>query len=328
MTNSTLPLRARQKVYVTAILQGNPVMMMGCKLLKQHAPSNFTIVKVPEEADIVLYLESGYLGLGELPRLIDRVRAAPSAMHFMFSESDWPFPVLPGAYPSLSKTVSWAHSWCYLSALERERANGAQGSRYVEPDLLFSFLGRTATHQIRRKMLVLDTPNTPCLDVEDGPKRFSHFDYSQTYVEIIRRSKFVLCPRGIGTSSLRIFEAMSFGRVPVVISNKWQAPPGIPWSEFCVLVPERNVVAIPEILYNLERKSFSMGERALRVYYDYFGPKVFFDRLLSALVSKYANRSLTTAAIIQRAWQAIGWREIRTICQQARTFKLGWSSRL
>jgi hypothetical protein len=320
MTNAIVPPRARQKVYVTAIdYQGNPVLALGRRLIKQYAPSKFTSVKVSEEADIVLYLENGYLGLAELPRLIDRVKTAPSAMHFMLSESDWPFPVLPGAYPSLSNAVSWAHSWSYLSALGRETLNEAEASRYVEPDLLFSFVGRTTTHQIRRKVLILDTPNTPCFDVGDGPKRFSHFDYSQTYIDIIRRSKFVLCPRGIGPSSIRIFEAMSMGRTPVVISDKWQPPPGIPWNEFCVLVPERDLAAIPEILNSLERKSFSMGERALEVYYDYFGPKVFFDRLLTTLLSKYASCSLTTPAIVQRAWQAIGWRELRTIFHQART---------
>jgi hypothetical protein len=320
MTNATLPPRAGQKVYVTTFTRGNPVLALGWKLIKQYRPLNFTIVKVPQEADIVLYLESGYLGLVELPCLIGRIKAAPSALHFMFSESDWPFPILPGAYPSLSNAVSWAHSWSYLSALERERSNEGEASGHVEPDLLFSFLGRVTTHKIRRKALMLDTPNTPCLDVEDGPKRFSHFDYSRTYVDVIKRSRFVLCPRGIGTSSVRVFEAMSFGRAPVVISDRWQPPPGIPWSEFSVWVPERHLAAIPEILNSLEKKSFSMGQKALEVYYDYFGPKVFFDRLLTVLLSKYANCSLTTAAIIQRACQAMGWRELRTIYHQARTF--------
>ena len=302
--------------------RGNPVLSAGLDLIKRYGLSHFRMAKTPGEADIVLYLENGYLGLSELPRLLKRVRAAPGAMHFVFSESDWPFPVLPGAYPSLSRPHPWAQGWSFLLSANAEKNDDARPNHHAQQELLFSFLGRTATHPIRKKVKMLDQANTPCLDIEDGPKRFPSFHYSKTYIDLIKRSKFVLCPRGFGVSSIRIFEAMSLGRAPVVISDRWQRPPGIPWGEFCVLIPENDVASIPATLDSLESKATSMGQQARQIYYDHFAPNVFFDRLLTTLVSNYGNCSFASDAILGRARRALGWRELRTVCHQARSFAL------
>jgi hypothetical protein len=170
-----------QRVFLTDMhSRGNPVLSASIDLLDKYGLSHFRIANEAEGADIVLYLESGYLGLSDLPRLLKRVRTVPGAMHFVFSECDWPFPVLPGAYTSLSKPYPWAHSWSFLLNAAAE----ARSSHHEEPELLFSFLGRLATHPVRRQVLMLNKPSTPCLDVQDGPQQFPSFHYSNTYVVI------------------------------------------------------------------------------------------------------------------------------------------------
>jgi hypothetical protein len=300
--------------------EGNSTLVAAGELLKQYGLSGFENAKSIEEADIVLYLENGYVGLADVPLLLHRVRAAPSAMHFLFSESDWPFPVLPGAYPSLSKPCRWGHSWSFLP--RSDVASSEAIALGMEPEFLFSFLGRISTHALRRQIRRLDTPLTPCLDVTEGPKRFPCFDYSKTYVQLLRRSRFVLCPRGLGVSSIRIFEAMNLGRVPVIISDSWQPSPGIPWQEFSVLVPERNVYGIPLLLEKLESKAQRMGQSARQVFDAHFSSGIFLEQLLRALISRYANLSFSPKAIFWRAWRAAGWREIRTLCYQARVWTL------
>lgn len=310
----------KQRVFLTDVYcRGNPVLSTALDLIRKYGLSNFRMVSTLEHADIILYLEHGYLGLSNLPRLLKCVRAAPRAMHFVFSESDWPFPVLPGAYPSLSRPCPWAHTWSYLSVSESKKSDETNSTCRAAPDFLFSFLGRVATHPVRKKIQMLDTPNTPCLDVDDGPKRFLRFNYRETYSELIERSKFILCPRGFGVSSIRTFEAMSFGRVPVVISDHWQPPPGIPWEDFCVRVREDNVARIPALLNCLQGDAVSMGDRARQVYDEYFARGVFLDRLLTTLVSRYSNCAFTADAILRRAWRVFGWREIRTLCHQAQS---------
>ena len=35
---------------------------------------------------------------------------------------------------------------------------------------------------------------------------------------MLRQSKFVICPRGVGTSSIRLFECLRAGRVPIIVA--------------------------------------------------------------------------------------------------------------
>jgi hypothetical protein len=312
----------KQRLFITSIHeQGNSTLLVANELSNRHGLRSFEHAKTIEEADVVLYIENGYVGLADLPRLFHQVRAAPSAMHFIFSESDWPFAVLPGAYPSLSKPCPWGHSWSFLPRFDVGR-RAASASTNAKPQFLFSFLGRIATHAVRREIRKLDSALTPCLDIEDGPKRFPCFDYSKTYIELLERSEFILCPRGFGVSSIRIFEAMSVGRVPVIISDSWQHPPEVPWPEFSVSVPERNVSDIPVLLEKLESKAQRMGQLANQVFDAHFASRVFFDRLLTMLLSKYSSLSFTPEAIFWRACRAAGWREIRSVCHQTKSWML------
>jgi hypothetical protein len=116
---------------------------------------------------------------------------------------------------------------------------------------------------------------------------------------------------------------MSSCRVPVIISDQWQPPLGISWGEVCVRVPESEVDSIPALLVDLEGKAPMMGKLAQKVFNEYFAPNIFLDRLLSSLLSSYSSPAFTTGAIAQRAWQAAGWRELRSLCQQARSSMLG-----
>src|SRR5262249_18819526 len=161
-------------------LQGNPALAAANDLLRRYGLNRFDTAQTIEDANIVLYLENGYLGLADLPQLLRRVRAAPSAMHFIFSESDWPFPVFPAAYPSLSKACSWAHSWSFLPSSGAVMSKASVSST-IQAEFLFSFLGRMATHPVRKNIRSLDSTSTPCLDVAEGSKRFPCFDYSKTY---------------------------------------------------------------------------------------------------------------------------------------------------
>jgi hypothetical protein len=306
----------KRKVLITAFRE-NATLSAGKELAKRCTLTNFEITESHEEAEVILYLEYGYVGLSELPRLIHCVGGAPSAMHFLFSEADWPFPILPGAYPSLYKPCPWAHSWCYLP--KSDVGNSELNISISEPRFLFSFLGRTSTHPLRKTILTLDSENSPCLDIADASQRFPAFDYSKTYWAMIADSKFVLCPRGFGASSIRIFEVMSLGRVPVIISDQWRQSPGIPWKEVCVFVPEKDISSIPAMLRQLEGDSRTMGKLAQEAFNEFFAPSVFFDRLLMSMVSNYSDYEFAIGSNLSRAWRALGWREIRSFGSQTKS---------
>jgi hypothetical protein len=300
-------------------MRDNSTFSGGKSLARTNPPVSFEII-YQGTPDIVLYMEYGYLGLTDIHSIIHWYRKFPRAQHYIFTECDWPYPVLPGAYVSLSRQCHWANSWCYLP---RQNINTSSEARRYEPHYLFSFLGRTKTHRIREHVVALDTSSSPCLDLDSGIARFKDFDYQRSYRDLILGSKFVLCPRGFGAASIRVFEVMASGRVPVIISDDWLPPPDLPWSEFCVFVKEKDVSRIPAILKKREPEAETMGMRAAKVYDEFFGAPVFFERLLHRLVASYSDVNFGEKDILMRAGRSIGWRELRSIANETRLRLMG-----
>jgi hypothetical protein len=176
---------------------------------------------------------------------------------------------------------------------------------------------------VRERLLEFDADKSPCVDLDKAAARLAGFDYTKSYLELIAESKFVLCPRGFGTSSMRIFETMSLARVPVIISDRWQPPPGIPWNEVSVRVPEKDVARIPKILRDLATESERMGRHAREIFNQKFSPAVFYDVLMTDLIAKYSNRSFSIEANLARAWSSLGWREIRSVGSQVKSMVTG-----
>ena len=120
-----------------------------------------------------------------------------------------------------------------------------------EPDLLFSFRG-ALSHPVRKRLLRLSNRRAV---VEESANVFvGHGEYATggaafaRYAELIQRSKFVLCPRGHGPSSFRLYEALGARRVPVVISDDWLPPPRVDWSRCVIRVPENEVERLTALL--------------------------------------------------------------------------------
>ncbi len=132
---------------------------------------------------------------------------------------------------------------------------------------LFSFVGRVANcPHVRNRVMSLKHPRAY---LEDAWSNQS--DRDKRYADILQKSKFVLCPRGYGASTWRLFETMRAGRVPVIISDEWLAPRGLEWDKFSIRVPERDVDRIPTMLEALEGLSEKMGLAARKAWEDNFG---------------------------------------------------------
>lgn len=71
-----------------------------------------------------------------------------------------------------------------------------------------------------------------------------------SYFELLADSRFVLCPRGIGLNSIRFFEALAYGRIPVLLSDEAKLPLDwvIPYPDFSLRVPEAEVERLPGYL--------------------------------------------------------------------------------
>ena len=104
--------------------------------------------------------------------------------------------------------------------------------------------------------------------------------YTQ-FKEVLGRTRFALCPRGYSASSMRLFEAMQAGCVPVLISDRIVLPEGPDWEAFCVRVPEAEVASIPSVLEAMEDRFESMAPLARAAWEQYFSPESTFESLVN-----------------------------------------------
>lgn len=70
----------------------------------------------------------------------------------------------------------------------------------------------------------------------------------QSYLSHMRDITYVLCPRGIENFSYRFYEALKFGRVPVLIDTDTVLPDGVDWDELIVRVPYERLGDIGDII--------------------------------------------------------------------------------
>ena len=158
-----------------------------------------------------------------------------------------------------------------------------EAARGCEPRMLWSFTGTVSNAPVRQRLAELNDPEGRVIDTRyyndvirwhfgdthraDGRAAFA------SYAKSLGRSAFVLCPRGYGASSIRLFEAMQVGRCPVIVSDDWLPPPFVDWSSCSIRVPEANVQEIPAILRQRHDEAAQLGREARQVWERFFAPQ-------------------------------------------------------
>lgn len=215
---------------------------------------------------------------------------------------DRPWCALPGVYASMPTSRfqrRWQRPWVY-PWLETNRFTRVRTTR---PDLLFSFVGGR-THPVREALWGLSDPRglvrdsagfDPLVTGADDPRR-------DDYVEVLARSKFVLCPRGQGTASFRFQETLAAGRVPVVISDDWVPPAGPDWDSAVVRWPEANVADLPSHLARIEHRWPDMAAAAAAIHDDWFDEPVMFDRTVEQLAMVAPTDGFPRRGVRDRWW--------------------------
>jgi len=131
--------------------------------------------------------------------------------------------------------------------------------------------------------------STSYLHVEDPVKKQA---MQEMFIQALRRSWTSLCPRGNGSSSIRFYETMCMGRIPVHVSDAYILPfeEDIDYSEFCLFIPEAEVNMAGKILRMwLAKRSteerMALCRKARQVWERYFRPEDEVDVCLKHLRS-------------------------------------------
>jgi hypothetical protein len=185
----------------------------------------------------------------------------------------------------------------------------AAGTPPAEKKFLFSFMGRQC-NALRARLLGMTFERSD-VHVEDT-SRFNNFSHDlhdkdrpkRRYAEILLASKFVLCPRGNGAASIRLFEAMQLGIPPVIISDDWVFPKGPAWDECAVRIRESDLPRLELILSSREAEWAELGANARKAYDTYFhGPN--YLRYLAQAALDIQRSSLVPERWIQRVTPAV-----------------------
>lgn len=78
-----------------------------------------------------------------------------------------------------------------------------------------------------------------------------HKDKTRVYNELLLKSKFTLCPSGSGPNSIRFWEALGAGSIPVLLADTLDLPNNKLWSSGILRVKESDIHRIDEILRSI-----------------------------------------------------------------------------
>tara|TARA_R110002096_G_scaffold68159_5_gene164779 strand:+ start:11293 stop:12276 length:984 start_codon:yes stop_codon:yes gene_type:complete len=294
------------KVFITSAYPYHEIDNFAVVWLKesQHQDTfkEHKIVDDPENADLILFAEHHP---GNDPYFF-KVLKHPLVKKYrhrvvLYTDTDSPLPILPTLSPSIEKSYL-NPAFClpapYIARhCENESvtfSNAKSNRKY-----LFSFLGASRTHPIRKKILKLaysdcyleDTSEKNSWELTLDEKKI----FESKYANISKDSYFILCPRGIGVNSYRLYETMQMGLVPVIISDEWIPMHGPNWKEFSIQIMEKDIQKIPEILFKRKGDAINMGLMARENWERWFSKEVSFHHITnlakSLLIAKSNNIS-------------------------------------
>ncbi len=138
-------------------------------------------------------------------------------------------------------------------------------------DILVSFIGYES-HEIRRGIYALDT--MPGAYIKKTNEWIAA-DSADLYKDILARSRFSLCPRGYATNSIRFWESLCAGAIPILISNDALLPEYRSWEKTIIRINEDAIGTIKEILARIDpRQEELMRKRCLHAYRRFSGKNI------------------------------------------------------
>ena len=97
----------------------------------------------------------------------------------------------------------------------------------------------------------------------------THVDNAKSYNEILLDSRYSLCPSGSGPNSIRFWESLAIGTIPVLLADTLELPPHKLWDEAIVKVKESDLTSIPSILSRIsETEERERRQNCMKIYND------------------------------------------------------------
>ena len=281
--------------------------------LVEHATldraGNHELTSSPDDADAIVFVENGqfddYLYQGLLQHSL--IHRYPDRV-FMYNEVDKPSPVLPGLYCSIPDMAFKPEHQIAFAYLKTPNPFVSQISQWqLERHWLYTFVG-SATHRCRMDVLELGQFCDAVQDTSEfdpwNDEELDRLSQELKFARHLARSHYALCPRSIGTSSRRLFEAMQAGVAPVIISDHWVPTPHIDWT-FAVHVAEKDINTIPKLLESMVDQAGDRGRAARTAWESVYAPDTIFNTAAESIAHLLEMKDSTIRGTI-RSWHGVG----------------------
>lgn len=281
------------KVFITSLdITGKGNRTHENKLLEIYQKSNkkYILVKNPEEAHIIL--------IGNVDdKTGEKILANPILNKFpqkcfSLSDTDYTLFLNRGVYTSANnrsllgkQRIRTGSYTLYPDQYKNPYIYNVFQQGIVEKIFLFSFIGRDCRsirnrifnlQFIREDILLIDSSNSFNL----WNKKFSKTEKQRQFVEVLAHSKFSLCPRGINPNTIRLFESMQMGVAPIIVADAFLFPKGPDWGKFSIIIKEKDIAQLEEIVSSHEANYAEMGAMARQCYENYFSEGSYFNYIL------------------------------------------------
>lgn len=146
----------------------------------------------------------------------------------------------------------------------------------ADKDLWYSFIGYNS-HPCRNAIFKL--PNCPNTIIKERSTWHFHEKNEKNriaeemeYRDVLARSRFSLCPRGSGPGTLRFWESLQAGAIPVLIADDAILPDGFDWQSCVVYIKEKFANSIDAVLKDISfEKEQTMRYNCLKAWKKFSG---------------------------------------------------------
>ncbi len=289
------------RVFITSCETGEGAWRTHEEQLKRFyelSDKKHRLASSPDSADIVLIGNVREENWGQ--KILDHelINKDPGKC-FSITDADAPLTLHHGIYASGRKTIlsfgrvrTGSYTAYYDDYLNPfVKAHMHVGQHHLEKKYLFSFIGRNS-NRLRdvifrltfRRTDILVQDSSTAFDLWSVGRNEGRLERQKYYYNTLLGSKFSLCPRGAGASSLRLFESLQLGVAPVIISDRWIFPRGPRWRDFSILLKEKHARGLEKIVQSYETSYEEMGSLARNAFETYFSDDVYFNYIVENCV--------------------------------------------
>ena len=259
----------------------------------------YFLVDNPEIADLIIFVEHH---IGEDPYFFDVLKHPIYKLYknkcYLYHDADKQLTFIPTISPSVcvsSFNKKMHHPYHYLEQFSYNPYIEYIPNKIYEKKYLFSFIGASRTYPLVREKIIEcfqgddninDTKDYNAWELEANERNL----YFEKYAQVAFQSKFILCPRGIGSSSYRLYESMKIGIAPVIISDEWLEYEEVDWKSCSIRIKEKDVSQIENILKSRENEYLELGINARKNYEKYISSENQFHLLSEAAARLHTMR--------------------------------------